>query len=341
MAKRRSREPRRRNPGRDLLTIHDFANASYQPWPGASDLPAGTTWIDASAPTPDETAFLERALGVTPPSLAKMSEIETSSRLYRMHDAVCVTLPLPRRESSGAVAAHPLALIITPKALLTVRYEDLKPCEPEHLEAIGVERKPASSLGATIAVLESVVDHLADELEALTAEIDRCSRRIFAAPTQKERALHGALLKGLIPDIGAHREFNSLLEETLLVLSRSIPFLQSELEPQITPETRARLERIDRDVQSLSSHEGRLSDKLQFLLDASLGLIGVEQNDIFKVLTIVSVIGIPPTLIASMYGMNFKNIPEYDWSWGYQYGLTLIALSALLPLLWFKWRRWW
>src|ERR1019366_4657282 len=98
---------------------------------------------------------------------------------------------------------------------------------------------------------------------------------------------------------------------------------------------------IASDVQSLSSHENRLSDKIQFLLDASLGLINVEQNDIFKVLTIVSVIGIPPTLIASMYGMNFKTIPEYDWSYGYPYVLALILLSALLPLLWFKWRRWW
>jgi magnesium transporter len=153
--------------------------------------------------------------------------------------------------------------------------------------------------------------------------------------------MRGELLKGVIPDIGRLREYNSLVEETLLTLSRALPFLESELAARLTPETRARLERIDRDVQSLSSHEGRLSDKLQFLLDASLGLIGVEQNDIFKVLTIVSVIGIPPTLIASMYGMNFKNIPEYDWPWGYQYGLALIALSALLPLLWFKWRRWW
>ncbi len=94
-------------------------------------------------------------------------------------------------------------------------------------------------------------------------------------------------------------------------------------------------------MQSLNSHETRLSDKLQFLLDASVGLIGIEQNDIFKVLTIVSVIGIPPTLIASMYGMNFKNMPEFDWAWGYPYGLTLIFFSAIIPLIWFKLRRWW
>ena len=101
------------------------------------------------------------------------------------------------------------------------------------------------------------------------------------------------------------------MEETLFTLSRAMPFLESGWSASLPPEIRSRLDRIGRDVQSLSSHESRLSDKMQFLLDASLGLIGIEQNDIFKVLTIVSVIGIPPTLIASMYGMNFKNMPEY------------------------------
>jgi magnesium transporter len=325
-----------------LLTIHDFANATYEPWRGATHLPEGATWIDANAPTADEVAYLERSVGVTPPSLQQMSEIETSSRLYRKGDSVCVTIPLPHREGDGGVAAHPLALIVSPKALVTVRYENLKPCEPQYVESLGIDRATASPVGATLSVLESIVDHLADELELETAKVDKCSRQIFAAPTDRTSVKQrGDLLKGIIPEIGRHREFNSLVEETLLTLARVTPFLGSELAPQLKPETRGRLDRIDRDVQSLSAHEGRLSDKLQFLLDASLGLIGVEQNDIFKVLTIVSVIGIPPTLIASMYGMNFKNIPEYDWSWGYPYGLTLIFCSAMVPLLWFKWRRWW
>jgi magnesium transporter len=325
-----------------MLTIHDFANATYQPWPGSSELPEGVSWIDANSPTPDEIAFLKRALGFEPPSLQRMSEIETSSRLYRLHDAVCVTLPLPRRDGDGHVEAHPLALIVTPKSLLTVRYEHMKACDPEHLDAMGIDRAPANAIGALIAVLESLVDHLADELELMTAEIDRCSKQIFTRRTEKPSdAARGALLKGLIPEIGRQREFNSLVEETLLTLSRAVPYLLAELAKSLTPETHARLDRVDRDVQSLSSHEGRLSDKLQFLLDASVGLIGIEQNDIFKVLTIASVIGIPPTLIASMYGMNFKNIPEYDWAWGYPYGLTLIFVSAIVPLVWFKWRRWW
>jgi magnesium transporter len=119
------------------------------------------------------------------------------------------------------------------------------------------------------------------------------------------------------------------------------PFIVGEAKDRMPPEARTRFDRVDRDVASLTTHESRLSERIQFLLDASLGLIGVEQNDVFKILTMVSVVGIPPTLIASMYGMNFKTIPEYDWAWGYQYGLTVILLSGLLPLLWFKWRRWW
>jgi len=256
--------------------------------------------------------------------------------------AVCVTIPLPKRDSEGVGTQHPLALILTPKALLTVRYENLKPCQPEYLEAIGVDRTLSNPIGAMIAVLEAVVDHLADELELLTARLDECSRDIFAGAGAKRRTgLKGRMLQGVIGVIGRKREYTSLLEETALTLSRMTPFLESEVGTQLTPEARARLVRIASDVQSLSSHENRLSDKIQFLLDASLGLINVEQNDIFKVLTIVSVIGIPPTLIASMYGMNFKTIPEYDWTYGYSYGLTLIFLSAALPLLWFKFRRWW
>ena len=324
-----------------MLIIHDFANATFAPWPGSAHIPEGATWIDANAPTEEESAFIERALGVKPPSLEKMSEIETSSRFYRLRDAVCVTLPLARREPDGAVSTHPLALIVTPKALLTVRYESLKPCEPQHMEAMGIDRSHPSAVGATLALLESIVDHLADELEFLTARLDQCSRQIFATPTNNSRGMRSDLLKSVIPEIGRQREYNSRLEETLLTLARAVPYLTSELSARLAPETTGRLDRIGRDVQSLSSHEDRLSEKIQFLLDASLGLIGVEQNDIFKVLTIVSVIGIPPTLIASMYGMNFKTIPEYDWRLGYPYVLSLIALSGLIPLAWFKYRRWW
>jgi magnesium transporter len=97
---------------------------------------------------------------------------------------------------------------------------------------------------------------------------------------------------------------------------------------------------VRQDVASLSDYDAHLVNKVQLLLDATLGLINIEQNNIIKVLTVVSVVGVPPTLVASMYGMNFKHMPELDWAWGYPYGLALIVISAVGPLLWFKLRGW-
>jgi magnesium transporter len=93
-------------------------------------------------------------------------------------------------------------------------------------------------------------------------------------------------------------------------------------------------------LSEVRDYEEQLASKVQFVLDALVGLIGIAQNDVFKVLTIVSIVGIPPTLMAGIYGMNFKNMPEYDWAWGYQYGWAVILLSALIPLVWFKVKGW-
>src|SRR5207302_5405960 len=105
-------------------------------------------------------------------------------------------------------------------------------------------------------------------------------------------------------------------------------------------EVRPRFKTLRQDIASLADYDAHLTNKVQFLLDAVLGLINIAQNGIIKVLTVVSVVGVPPTLVARMYGMNFKNMPELEWCWGYPYALALIGLSAVLPLLWFRRRGW-
>jgi magnesium transporter len=308
----------------------------------ATSLPPAVAWIDALTPTPEEISFLQRVLGVEPPTLAQMLEIESSSRLYRSHGALFATLPIARREASGASSTSPLGFVITPSALLSVHYEPLIACAPEKVAATSGERSIAGPFGAFVAIVETMVDHIADELEGLTGALEKQSQTIFSEPAAgRRRQNQSEALRGAIVRLGQARAFASHIGETLLGLTRMTPFIIGEAAERLPVEARPRFDRIDRDVASLAAHESRLSERIQFLLDASLGLIGVEQNEIFKVLTMVSVVGIPPTLIASMYGMNFKTIPEYDWAWGYEYGLTVIFLSGLLPLLWFKWRRWW
>ena len=123
-------------------------------------------------------------------------------------------------------------------------------------------------------------------------------------------------------------------------IGRIVPYVSHICSAWLPAEEAARLNTIHQDLHSLNEYEQHLTNKLQLLLDATLGMINIDQNNIIKVLTIVSVVGVPPTLVASMYGMNFHNMPELDWAWGYPYGLALIALSAITPLLWFRWRGW-
>ena len=191
--------------------------------------------------------------------------------------------------------------------------------------------------------LEALIDHGADRLEELRARTLRVSQRIFRKPQpgrrgarRTSRSLNAMLME--IGDMGAHL---SHVHETLLVLQRAVPFVAEHGDGWLAPALKTRLKVAGVDVQSLNEYEIHLTDKLQFLLDAALGFINTEQNDLFKVMTIWSVAGIPPVLVAGVYGMNFHYMPELGWTLGYPYGLALIVVSGALPLAWFKWRGWW
>jgi magnesium transporter len=141
--------------------------------------------------------------------------------------------------------------------------------------------------------------------------------------------------------IGRYGDLTSKLEDVLLGMSRVLPYVAVNAGPFLGQSLRAKLKSLQRDIASLNDYEMHLTNQIQFLLDATLGLTNIEQNNIFRILTVVSVVGIPPTFFASMWGMNFKNIPEYNWAFGYQFALLVIALSAIIPFVWFKWRGWW
>jgi magnesium transporter len=193
--------------------------------------------------------------------------------------------------------------------------------------------------------MEVIVDRLADALERIASELDNLSHRLFrAGPTapssQRRSAGESADLRLILRRVGHSGDLASKIRDSLLGIGRIVPFVLSLAAEWLPSDAKPRLETLRQDVASLNDYDTHLVNKVQLLLDATLGLINIEQNNIIKVLTIVAVVGVPPTLVASMYGMNFKHMPELDWAWGYPYGLGLIALSAVLPLLWFKWRGW-
>jgi magnesium transporter len=253
-----------------------------------------------------------------------------------------VSMPLIVAEEQPDPVPAPLGFILSPGLLVTVRFTEVHGFAEVRARS---EKGDATldSAGVFVALLEGMVDYRADLLESISAKMGSISRRVFTRHIPKTRhiAAPDRPLREMLATVGAIGESLSEIRESLLGLQRIVGFSCEMAHDWLRPEILTRLATVRGDLVSLSDYEGHLWGKVQFLLDAILGFINTDQNDIFKVLTIVSVVGIPPTLIASMYGMNFHNMPELSWRYGYQFGLALILASAILPILWFKWRRWW
>ena len=308
----------------------------------ADAMPRKPLWIDLFRPTDEEEQLVAAEHGIRIPSHAQLQEIESSSRLRCQGNTLTLSMPLGMHhhvERSGSV---PLGFVLTPDILVTVRYCELQAFKSTIAE-LPADGSGVDSAAVFVTLIESMVDFSADRLEQIGGGLVTLSQHIFGSPGEPapaRRRMTHSLHQHLIT-IGQVGEQLSRIRESLLGLVRIVAFATENAPDRFNPALQVRMKSVRHDLDSLANFEEHLSGKTQFLLDATLGFINTEQNDIFKVLTIVSVVGIPPTLIASIYGMNFHNIPEYEWRYGYQYGLGLIVLSTLLPILWFKWRKWW
>ena len=299
-------------------------------------------WIDLMQPTQEEIARVESEYDVHIPSPDQLKEIESSSRLRTDGKTMYLSMPLVAHGDQADAVPGFLGFILSAELLVTVRYTELHTFADVRAR-IEKDPKQFGSDTTFTALLEAMVDFAADFLESIAGNLGGISHQVFRGRGQQSRQVKRAtrMLREMLTVVGDAGERLSQIRESLLGLQRIIVFTSETACEWLRPEIQARLKTVRRDLSSLTDFETHLSGKVQFLLDAILGFINTEQNEIFKVLTIVSVVGIPPTLIASMYGMNFHNMPELSWRWGYQYGLALIALSTITPIVWFKWRGWW
>ena len=298
-------------------------------------------WLDLVDPTPAEIAAVEAATGFTLPTKAALSEIETSSRLRSDGQTLYLSTPALARGDTPEADLTPLGFVLSGQALVTVRFAPLRSFDAA-AEAMGKAASP-SSVAAFTAVVEAMVDRAADLLEAAGAELDTVSRQIFrnASLGDRQIARTNARLRLTLAQVGLLGDRLGKTRGALLGIGRIVPFVGEVARDRLPPELQTRLAAVRADVLSLTDYETHLEGKTQFLLDAVLGFISTEQNELFKVLTIVSVVGVPPTLIASIYGMNFAIMPELHWRFGYPYALAMIVVSTLVPVLWFKWKGWW
>jgi magnesium transporter len=325
----------------DVLTTFPVSSGTTQ---DSAQAPSGgeSFWIDLLNPTEDEIGYVNRTWNLHVPSRGALEEIETSSRLRVVGGVLYLSLPLGLHAIPENESPTPLGFVLSQTVLVTIRYANMHTVERvvKRIERGGDIR---ASSAAFLALVEELVDVGADTLERLAAELRGISQDTFRASgnTQASSKRLNQLLRETLVKIGSIGEALSQIRESLVGLQRIVDFTCDTARDWLEQNSQQRLHTVRIDLNSLADFEDHLSSKVHFLLDAVLGFINTDQNDMFKVLTIASVVGIPPTLIASMYGMNFHGMPELGWRFGYAYGLTLIALSTLIPILWFKRRGWW
>ena len=303
-------------------------------------LPPGVIWVDLLNPTKDEEVLAEKLVGTNIPTRAELLEIEPSSRLYEKGPHAYMTMSVLYGLNESKPGNDPIGFILTDEHLITVRYVDPKPFVifAEHLYAEPDIAR--DSKGMLVRLLDAVIDRLADEFEELGKDIDGISRRIFDQHTHRRGTAPELRLEALLMRIGKAQRTLALLREGALSGLRLLTFLPTTAAMEDAPVHRRHIKSLVSDAQALADHSNFLGDNLTFLLDASLGLISLEQNNVMKLFSVFAVVFMPPTLIAGIYGMNFEHMPELKWVYGYPMALVLMVLSAVLPFAYARRKGW-
>ena len=299
-------------------------------------LPAGAAWVDLLHPTREEELWLEDILGIDIPTREEMQAIETSSRLYRVDGGHVMTATVITNTDAAQPESAAISFVLTPRVLVTVRYADPRPFVRFSVQAQRSPEVICNPQEAFTRLVDAVVDRAADILEAVGEALGRQSREIFA-PAGGHRT---EALKAQLKELGRQGDIVSKVRESLVSLSRLVAFARGIDHLRQEPESFDRLATLEGDISALSDHVDFLSDKVTFLLDAMLGMISIEQNALIKLFSVVAVMFLPPTLIASVYGMNFEHMPEVDWAFAYPAVLVIMLVSMVLPYVFFRRKGW-
>jgi magnesium transporter len=323
-----------------MLSVYVPRGASLERIPVESGRspPEAAVWLDLVSPTIQEDRLVEALLGIAVPTREEMQEIEVSSRLYVENGGRYMTATLMCQADTATPKTTPVTFILSSHRLVTVRYDDPRPFAiVEHKLARAC---PPKVSGETVLMdlLDAVIDRAADIQERIGAEVDQISRSIFEPDDEMAPPSYNDVLKAL----GRKGDLTSKVRESQVSVGRLLSFLAHEAEVmKWGKDMRTQLRSMQRDVVSLTDHASFLSNKITFLLDAMLGVVNIQQNAIIKIFSIAAVVFMPPTLVASIYGMNFHHgMIELEWPYGYPYALTVMVLAAVLPLLFFKWKKW-
>ncbi|ATU92396.1 magnesium transporter CorA family protein [Phyllobacterium zundukense] len=308
-----------------------------------AELPPNAVWIDLINPTHEEDLQTENWTKAAIPTHEDMIEIEESSRFYAENGAQYLTASILHSTETKHHGIAPVSFILVGKLLVTVRYT-----EPKAFSVfISRATKPGNGLispkcsGITIllGLIEAVTDRIADILEGVAGEIDVNSHAIFRR-SENDKPMTTKNFRDSLNNIGIQGAFLSKIRESIAGVSRLLVYTAAIPDENVKKDARAWIKSLERDTQSLSTYVDFLSNKVTFLLDTVVGLISIEQNAIIKIFSVAAVAFMPPTLVASIYGMNFHFMPELDEIWGYPMAIALMIASAVIPLLIFRKKGW-
>ena len=301
-----------------------------------TDPPADALWIDLLEPTAEEELRVERVLGIDVPTREEMREIETSNRLYEESGVLYMTATVVTKIDTDRPESSQITFILTPDKLVTNRYVDPLPFRRYIAYAERHGAQCSSAIAILAGLLEALVNRIADVLERIGSDMDTLSSEVFTAPAPGMRR-RTRDYRAILERVGRAGDLDSKARETLSSLSRLLAFLQQAEHPQITHEVRTRLRTLSRDVTQMSDHAAFIATKVQFQLDATLGMINIDQNNILKIFSVATVVLLPPSVIGSIFGMNFDLIPTSAQPWGFWAAVGMMVLSAVVP--WWAFKR--
>lgn len=308
------------------------------PHAAGEPLPPGVLWIDLQDPSAAEERFVEQALGIDVPNREEMRGIEASNRFYEDAGVLCMTATIVTKLDTGLPERTQVTFILSHGKLVTNRYTD--PLPFRRFIAFAASHAAAGSSSAAIlaGLLEAIVNRIADVLERVNEEVDAISGDIFSRSHAKRTAPLD--FRSALARIGQSGELVSKAKESLVSLARLFGFVHQSGSAEIEANTRPRFRILARDVGAMSDHAAFLGDKVQFVLDATLGMVSIDQNNILKIFSVVTVFLLPPSVITGFYGMNFEHIPWLHARWGAWAAIALMVASAVLPYAYFKRRGW-
>lgn len=316
-----------------MIKVYSKGNAKPQTWKDGTDMPDDALWFDLVKPTDEEVQRVQDATGLALPSRKSIAAFGRSMGDRENTDPLRLHMSLFADDTDEKKALNPLALTLTDKLLVSMRYEQSEAFDamPDRLD----EKKHAQNFDIFILLVETVVEQLANRMQGIANDLSKLADHIFRGQRMRTQALRQAMV-----DVGELERRLNRIGASLLGFNRMLVFTCDQPIDWLPKKTRHRLDAINKDMTVLDKFNNDLTDKLEFQLDAILGFINTDQNEVMKLLTVVSVATVPPVILAGIWGMNFEHMPALTWAWGYPLALLLIAISIAIPVFWFRRRGW-